>query len=64
VRVEVFDVRGRRVMTLLDAARPPGRHVVSWQGRSNEGQAVSTGVYFVVMEAEGFRATKRIALLK
>lgn len=45
--VQVFDVRGRRVRTLLDGAVEAGRHDLVWDGTDDAGRAVSSGVYFV-----------------
>ena len=64
VRAEVFDVRGRRVATLLDAARPAGPGEVRWTGRDGNGQAVAAGVYFVRVEAAGETRTRRLVLVR
>jgi len=45
--VEIFDVRGRRVRTLLDGAVEAGRHDLVWNGTDDHGRTVSSGVYFV-----------------
>jgi hypothetical protein len=41
VTLEVFDVLGRKVATLIDAMQSPGTHLVKW-----DGSALSSGVYF------------------
>ena len=64
VRAEVFDVRGRRVTMLLDAARPAGPGEVRWTGRDGNGQAVAAGVYFVRVEAAGETHTRRLVLVR
>jgi flagellar hook assembly protein FlgD len=46
VTIEVFDIRGRIVNTLLDAYREAGYHTVSWKGQDSRGNQVSSGVYF------------------
>jgi len=58
VRVSVFDARGRRVADLLDAERPAGAGVVSW-----EAQGVRAGVYFARLEAGGATLTRTLILL-
>jgi len=45
VRLEVFDVAGRRVATLVDGTRGVGEHEVAWSGTASAGSARS-GVYF------------------
>jgi len=45
-RLEVFDVQGRHVRTLLDANLPAGAHAAVWDGRDERRRRVSSGVYF------------------
>jgi hypothetical protein len=53
VRLDVLDARGRRVATLLDAARPAGSQQVLWTGSDDAGRAVASGVYRVRMAVDG-----------
>jgi len=46
VTLEVFDLLGRKVSTLVDATQSPGRHIVKWDGSS-----LSSGVYFYRLRA-------------
>jgi hypothetical protein len=46
VRLEVFDVAGRRIATLVDEAHAPGQYTVHWDGRDEFGREVASGVYF------------------
>jgi len=64
VRADVFDVRGRRVATILDAARPAGPGEARWPGRDHKGQAVAAGVYFVRVHALGETQTRRVVLIR
>ena len=64
VRVDVFDVRGRRVTTLLDATRPAGTGEVRWTGRDGRGRAVTAGVYFVRVQARGETRTTRVVRVR
>lgn len=64
VQIQIYDAQGSLVQTLLDETLPPGQHEVSWRGRSQDGNAVASGIYFVVMEAEGIHKVKKITLLK
>jgi hypothetical protein len=59
VQIEVYDVGGRLVSTLVDEARPAGRHAVTWSG-----DHAASGVYFVRMTADQFTRTRKIVLLK
>ena len=51
VKVEVFDVRGRSVVAVVDKEYEGGRHSVNWAGRASSGEYVAPGVYFVRMTA-------------
>ena len=62
VRVEVFDIQGRRVTSLVNEVREAGRHSVVWSGGTALGRAPA-GVYLVRMRAGEFTAEKRISLL-
>lgn len=63
IRIEVYDVKGRRVATVLDETRPAGRYDVRWDAESR-GQHLASGVYFVLIRSEGWRAERKIVLLK
>jgi len=64
VRIDIYDARGRRVRTLVNAAGTPGCYSVSWDGRDDRGRIAPTGVYFCHFEAGHFSQTKKMLLLK
>jgi hypothetical protein len=64
VRIEVFDVAGRRVATLVDRPEDPGRHAVVWDGTNRRGQQLGSGVYFCRMSAGDFTDSVVMVLLK
>ncbi|HKK21567.1 MAG TPA: C25 family cysteine peptidase [candidate division Zixibacteria bacterium] len=64
VVLEVFDVLGRRVRTLADGNYTSGRHEVVWDGETDSGSKVSSGIYFYRLQANAFSATKKMLLLK
>ncbi len=59
VTVEVFDVRGRRVATLVDAEQPTGEHRVTW-----DGAGAAAGTYLVRLSAEGREQTRSVTLAR
>ncbi|NNF03530.1 MAG: T9SS type A sorting domain-containing protein, partial [Rhodothermales bacterium] len=59
VRIDLIDVLGRTVRTLVDASRAPGSYAVSLDGRD-----LPAGTYFYRIESGGFTDTKRMVLLK
>jgi hypothetical protein len=61
--VEVFDVQGRRVRTLVDGALERGIQRIAWDGRSGNGQRATAGVYFMKARAADFTASRKVVLL-
>jgi hypothetical protein len=64
VDLSVFDVTGRRTITLVKAQVPAGRHQVAWDGKNEAGQQVASGVYFLVLHTDAGRERRRMLLLK
>jgi hypothetical protein len=62
-RVSVFDVRGRRVATIF-TGRVEGAAPISWDGRDNNGSAVSSGIYFLRAEAGSMVASEKVILVR
>ncbi len=63
--LEVFDVRGRRVVTLVDKSVPAGDHTVTWNGRDVDGREQPSGVYFSRLTVNGSPVgTQRIVRVK
>ena len=62
VRLDVFDVAGRRVRTLLDRPFPPGPHRIGWNGKNGEGRELPAGVYFVRLTEGSRTETTKIVL--
>ena len=64
VRLDIYDVSGRRVRELARGPLGEGEHVASWDGRDSRGRPVASGVYFVRVEAGGASATAKAVLLR
>ena len=63
VRLEIFDVLGRKVRTLASGQRPGGEHRVAWDGTRGDGRAVASGVYLYRLETgESVQARKALLL--
>ena len=46
VSVDIYDVQGRKVLSLADGLRWAGNHTVEWSGKDREGRSVTSGIYF------------------
>ncbi len=64
VRLEIYNVLGQRVSTLIDGELKAGDHDISWDGQNAFGQPVATGIYFYRLKAGEFVGTKKMILLK
>ena len=64
VTIEVFDITGRRVATLVDRQMAPGTYEVTWDGRSASGRELASGVYLYRMKARDYTATRRMTIVK
>jgi len=61
VTVELFDVQGRRVRTLVDGrALPAGSHAVEWDGLTRAGDVAPDGVYFCRLTADGRTESRKM----
>ncbi|MCH8838675.1 MAG: T9SS type A sorting domain-containing protein, partial [Candidatus Marinimicrobia bacterium] len=63
-RVEVFDILGRTVRTLVDGYYEAGTYKVIWDGKEGQGKSAGSGVYFYSIHSNGFTATRKMILLK
>ena len=63
VRLEVFNLLGQRVATLVDGYQAAGAHTAVWTATNAAGQAVSAGVYLYRLTAGGASATGRMVLV-
>jgi len=77
VKLEIFDMIGRHVRTLVNQAQPAGRYAITWDGRNELGQQIASGVYIYQLRAvpstssgtglgtgSGFVQTRRMALVR
>jgi formylglycine-generating enzyme required for sulfatase activity len=64
VSVQVFDMRGRLVDTLVRGSHDAGEHRVSWDGRDASGRSVGAGVYLVWVVTPTSSTTERAMLVK
>jgi len=64
VVLDVYNIKGQKVRTLLDGACSGGYHQVVWNGDDSAGRSVGSGVYFYRMVSGGFTEVKKMLLLK
>lgn len=64
VTVEIFNVLGQKVKTLVNGELEAGYHAPVWNGSNDQNTKVASGMYFVVMHAQDFRKSMKIMMLK
>ena len=64
VTMDVYNVLGNRVKRIVDERLSAGFKLVTWDGRDESGNPVSSGIYFYRMVAGDFAETKKLVLLK
>jgi hypothetical protein len=64
VRLEVYDLAGRRVATLVHDDLGAGPHEVVWHGTDDDGLRAASGVYVCRLHAGGLTENRRLALVK
>jgi hypothetical protein len=64
VRIEIYNVLGQRVRTLVEERKSAGLHRVQWEGRNEYGTRVGSGVYFYRIEAGDFTNSKKMVIVR
>jgi hypothetical protein len=62
IRIEVFDLLGRRIRTLADGSFAVGLHSVQWDQRDDRGNPARPGIYMYRMTAGAFRSQRKMLL--
>jgi hypothetical protein len=62
--LKIYGVDGRLVRNLMDNAVQPGRYSLAWDARDDAGRDVAAGVYYYILDAGSFRATRQMVLVK
>jgi hypothetical protein len=63
-QLSIYDLRGRKVVTLVDRILPAGHHFEPWDGRDWSGRTLSSGIYIYRLRAGSLSDTRRMILLK
>lgn len=64
VKVEILNILGQRVRTLLDELQTPGNKLVTWDGKDASGNELSSGIYFCRVTTPQFSQTRKMLFLK
>ncbi|MBC8525903.1 MAG: T9SS type A sorting domain-containing protein, partial [Candidatus Cloacimonetes bacterium] len=64
VRVEIYNVQGQKVKTLIDENKNPGNYYVIWNGKDEADKTVSSGIYFCKLKANDNVFIKKMIILR
>jgi len=64
VSLEIYNVLGQKVITLIDRNLPAGYHSTQWNSTDDNGNPVATGIYLYKLTAGEFTETKKMILIK
>ena len=64
IRVDIYDILGQRVRTLVDERKVAGFYSVNWRGIDDRGRKVATGMYFYRLSTPAFTDVKKLLLMK
>jgi len=64
VTLQMFNIQGQFIRSLVNASQSTGRYSVIWDGKDELGRSVSSGVYVYRLDAGNFSSVKRLILLK
>jgi Zn-dependent metalloprotease len=62
--LKIYSVDGRMVRNLLDNTVEAGSYTLAWDSRDDAGRPVSAGVYYYVLDAGSFRATRQMVIVR
>ncbi len=64
IRIDIYDISGRKVITILDEAQVAGYHQVLWNGKDEQQNDLPSGVYIVCLKFDDVIQTKKIVIVR
>lgn len=64
VKLNIFNVRGQKVRSLVNSQMAAGTHTINWNGTDDNGNVVASGVYMYNLECGRYTSTKKMILMK
>ena len=63
-RLDIIDLMGRNIRSIKNNVLPAGIYDMDWDGRTNNGEMATAGIYFIRMVSAQYQNTRKIILLK
>ena len=64
VTIEIFNLLGQRIKTLMNEIKEPGKYLIHWNGIDENGKSVGSGIYLYKMRSENFNAINKMVLVR
>jgi len=64
VRIEIFNILGQHVTTLVNESKPAGSYEIHWDATDDNRQKVSSGIYLYIMQAGDYSRSAKMTLMK
>lgn len=64
VCLDIYNIRGQKVITLVNEIQTPGQYQISWNGKDQQGKALSSGVYFAKITTVSSSAVRKMIMIK
>ena len=68
VKINIFDLTGEMIRTILNERKSSGDHILTWDGLNDKGERVASGVYFYKLEINSdddqLQQTRKMLMLK
>ncbi len=64
VQLTIFNLKGQKVRTLVNSSMASGNHSVTWDGTTDRGTSVASGIYFYRLDTKDHSSSKKMVLMK
>ncbi len=64
VKLNIYNLKGQKIRTLVDDELPVAEHAILWDGVDDTHKKVASGVYFYTLKTGDYRSTKKMLLIK
>jgi len=64
VSIDIYNIRGQRIRSLVNEERRAGEYSIVWNGRDDNGNSVASGMYFYRMKAGEYQSIRRMMMIK
>ena len=64
VNLDIYGIDGEKIKTLISDELEQGEVSLNWNGINNQGDLVSSGIYFIVLKTDNNRIVRKVTMLK